>query len=218
MRTTFELVEAVTKDKLVHQGIFTHPEKAGKRAILWVHGLTGRFFGDAKLMNLFAAECAKQGMAFAAFNNRGHDIIANIHTLKQSGSTEDSVMIGAGMEVFEGSVFDVDAGISFLVSQGYSEVVLVGHSTGANKVCYYAGNTDDPRIVGVALAGPISDRLSERTDKEKYDENIKMLKDLINTGRGDALLAKTHWFPITAKRAWSLLAPNTKEEDRKSVV
>ena len=57
---TFELVETVTKDKLVHQGIVSVPEKHGKKAILWVHGLTGRFYGDPLLMNLFAETCEKK--------------------------------------------------------------------------------------------------------------------------------------------------------------
>lgn len=209
----FELAEAVTRDGLVHQGLFSGPEGQGKRAVLWIHGLTGRFYGDVTLMNGLAAACNAKGMAFAVFNTRGHDIIAN---LKKVDPNEPSgfghVMTGAGMEVFEESVFDIDAGISFLVSRGYSEVILMGHSSGANKVCYYAGKTKDPRVAGVVLAGPMSDRLSQHTDKEKYAENLALLRDLIETGRGDALLTQTFWFPTTAKRAWSLLAPNTKED------
>ncbi len=217
----FELVETVTKDGLVHQGMFARPEPhsvphsgtSRGRALLWVHGLTGRFYGDVKTMNLFADECTKQGMAFASFNTRGHDIISSMRKIdpkEPNGYTH--VTIGASSEVFEESVFDIDAGISYLADQGFDQVILAGHSTGANKVCYYAGNTNDPRVAGVVLAGPMSDRLSEHTDKKQYDKNLTMLRELIETGRGDALLAKTHWFPITAKRAWSLLSPNTHED------
>lgn len=212
MKQTFELVETVTKDKLIHQGIVAEPTKSGRRAILWVHGLTGRFYGDVKLMNLFAEACTKRGMAFASFNNRGHDVIASIRKQTKPGEERDHVMMGAGLELFEQSVFDIDAGISFLVSRGYAEVIVAGHSTGANKACYYAGNTNDPRVAGIVLAGPMSDRLSQHTDKKNYEENVKLVDDLIKNGRGEALITKAHWFPITADRARSLLAPNTNED------
>lgn len=209
----FELVETVTKDGLIHQGMMSRPERGGKKALLWVHGLTGRFYGDVKMMNLLAEECARQGIGFASFNNRGHDIISSMRKIdpnEPNGYTH--AMIGASSEIFEESVFDIDAGISYLVEQGFDQVVLAGHSTGANKVCYYAGNTHDPRVTGVVLAGPMSDRLSAHTDKKNYKDNINMLKELNETGREGAMLTKLHWFPITAKRAWSLLAPNTRED------
>ena len=185
----------------------------GKRSVLWVHGLTGRFTGDVKTMNLLAEACIQKGMAFASFNNRGHDIISSIRKVDPNAATGMThVTIGAGMEEFSESVFDIDAGVSFLVSRGYTEVVLAGHSTGANKVCYYAANTKDPRVIGVILAGPISDRLSERTDKVRYDENMKIVRELIDSDKGEGLLTKIHWFPLSARRAWSLLGPNTKED------
>lgn len=203
----FELVEIVTKDKLVHQGIFFTPPKHTKKALLWVHGLTGKFYGNLKLMNLFAKHCEKYGMGFAAFNNRGHDIISNF---KKTDGTR--VTIGAGGELFEESVFDIEASVAFLVGQGFSEIILVGHSTGANKVCYYAATNLDPRVTGIVLAGPMSDRLSRNTDKEQYDKNMTMLKMLIDEGKGAALITKVGGFPMTANRLWSLLAPNTKED------
>lgn len=177
---SFELVEIITKDKLVHQGIFHRPERAGKRALLWVHGLTGRFYGDPELMNIIADECSKRDMGFAAFNNRGHDAVSGFRKVDNT-----YVTIGAASEVFEESVFDIDAGISFLTSQGFTEVILVGHSTGANKVCYYVSTTTDQHVAGVILAGPMSDRLGTQGDL---------------------------WFPATEQRKQSLFVPNSKED------
>lgn len=209
----FELVEVVTKDKLVHQGIFHRPERAGKRALLWVHGLTGRFYGDVKLMNVLAEVCGKNGMGFASFNTRGHDMVTGIRKVdsrKESGYSHE--IIGAAYERFEDSVHDVDAGISFLERQGFSEIIIAGHSTGANKVCFYAANVNDPRVTGVILAGPMSDRHSARTDKVNYEKNLHEAKALIAAGKGDALQEGKHFFPITPKRFVSLLASNTAED------
>jgi len=177
----FELAEITTKDRLIHQGIFLRPERAGKKALLWIHGLTGKFYGDPTLMNLFAEECAKNNMAFAAFNNRGHDIISSMR------KEREYVTIGAGNEIFEESIFDIDAAISYLGHQGFDQIILAGNSTGANKTCYYAGSTQDQRVVGVVLAGPISDRLSVR------------LNATIPMG-------------FTAVRVQSLMSPNSTED------
>lgn len=209
----FELVEIVTKDKLVHQGVFHRPERAGRRALLWVHGLTGRFYGDVKLMNVLAEACGKNGMGFASFNNRGHDMVAGIRKVdsrKESGYSHET--IGAAYERFEDSVHDIDAGISFLENAGFTEIIIAGHSTGANKVCFYTATVSDPRVAGAILAGPISDRHSARTDKVNYEKYLREARARIAAGKGDALQEGKHFFPITPKRFVSLLAPNTQED------
>lgn len=209
----FQLAEIITKDKLVHQGIFFRPTNSGKRAILWVHGLTGRFYGDVALMNLFARECGRRGLGFAAFNNRGHDVVANIRKMdsrKKIGYKH--AIYGAGLERFSDCVFDIDAGISYLASQGFSEIVLAGHSTGANKVCYYAGLKRDSRLAGIILAGPMSDRYSTNTDKVNYARNMVLMKKLVADGKGDELLGSRHFFPMTPKRWLSLLEAGSKED------
>ncbi len=208
-----ELAEIVTKDKLVHQGIYFVPKKRAQKAILWVHGLTGRFSGDPKLMNLFAEFSEKHDMGFASFNNRGHDIIASFRKVdpdKPEGYGH--VMVGAGMETFEECVLDIDAAISFLTGQGFTEIFLAGHSTGANKVCFYGATKTDPRVAGIVLAGPLSDRLSQQADQFTYQKNLLIIKALIAAGKGDEIQQNRYFFPITPKRAFSLLASNTAED------
>ncbi len=208
------LEEIITQDNLVHQGIFAQPEKQGSKALLWVHGLTGKFYGDVLLMNMLAGACVTSGLGFASFNTRGHDMIANISTVDTNDpSGFGHKTIGAGYEKFEECIFDIDAAVTFLVNKGFSQVIVAGHSSGANKVAYYAAEkNDDTRVSGVVLAGPMSDRLSPQNDKEEYEKNITMLKMLRDEGKGDALLTKANWFPATADRTWSLIAPNTPED------
>lgn len=209
----FELVEIVTKDLMVHQGIFFAPKKRAQKAILWVHGLTGRFYGDPRLMNVFAQFCEKHHLGFASFNNRGHDMVAGLRKVDTDAPEGyRHVTMGAGMETFEDCVFDIDAAVTFLARQGFTQIYLAGHSTGANKVCYYGATKQDPRVSGVVLAGPISDRLSQQRDKLTYQKNILVAKALIAAGKGDVLQLHRHFFPITPKRALSLLAPNSAED------
>ncbi|MBI2404908.1 hypothetical protein HYV22_01870, partial [Candidatus Gottesmanbacteria bacterium] len=77
----FYLAEITTKDKLVHQGIFYRPTNSSGRAILWVHGLSGTFDGDIAIHEAFANVCEKEGWGYAAFHNRGRNLIAGIRKL-----------------------------------------------------------------------------------------------------------------------------------------
>lgn len=209
----FYLSEITTKDKFIHQGIYFKPQKLVKRALLWIHGLTSTFYSNIKLVELLTEQCEARGYGLAAFNNRGHDIVTGIKKLNpQEPKGYTRVNGGAGYEVFSGCVYDIEAGIDFLVSQGFSEVILIGHSTGANKVCFYAGKTKHPNLTGVVLASPTSDRLVPTLDKNKLRKDLKSLQRLINEGKGDELLTGYHIFPATPKRFVSSFSPDSEED------
>lgn len=216
----FYLAEIVTEDKLIHQGIFYKPTKnpsfakasAGK-AILWVHGLTSTFYGSVTLVNEFATSCDNHGIGLASFNNRGHDMITSIRkTNPRSSAGYDRVTIGAGYETFEECVYDIDAGITFLENQGFKEIILIGHSTGANKVCYYQGTKQDPRVSGVILVGPLSDRLGQALDMKKLAHDVKTMQRLVEEGKGDTLVLGYHFFPMTPRRFLSIFSSRSAED------
>ena len=208
----FELTEITTGDSLIHQGIAAIPDRPGRTAVLWVHGLTSKFYSNPMLINELADECTAHNMAFAAFNNRGHDIATGITTVDSNQpSGKGHFTGGAGYEHFEDSLYDIAAGVKYLHSRGFADVVVAGHSSGANKACYFAAQIPE-RIAGVVLAGPLSDRYSPHVDKAEYEKNLTMLKMLRDDNKGDSLLTKVSWFPMTADRAWSLIAPNTSED------
>lgn len=119
---------------------------------------------------------------------------------------------GAGSEVFEQSTFDIEAGIDFLVSEGFSEVVVVGHSTGANKACYFAATQNNPHVIGVVLSGPMSDRLDPLVDAEKRNKHLLYMHEQIEKGNGDTLFFGYHFFPMTPKRYISLFQRGSLED------
>ncbi len=209
----FYLVEIVTKDTLSHQGIYFAPKKKGKRALLWMHGLSAAFYTGMSLYEACADACEKEGWGFAHFNNRGHDLIAGVRKMDGTPPYGYSYyQAGAGQEVFEESVLDIEAGIDFLVGQGFSEIILVGHSTGANKACYFAGTQKNPHVVGVVLSGPMSDRLHAITDHAKFKKDLAYMHTLVDEGRGNELLVGYHFFPMTPKRFISLFEPRSTED------
>lgn len=209
----FYLAEIETKDKLSHQGIYFAPTKKEKRALLWIHGLSAAFYTGMSLYEAFVDACEKEGWGFAHFNNRGHDLIAGVRKMDGTPPYGYSYYpAGAGQEIFEESVLDIEAGIDFLVGQGFSEIILVGHSTGANKACYWAATQKNPHVIGVVLSGPMSDRLHGITDFVKFKKDLAYMHKLVDEGRDNELLLGYFFFPITPKRFISLFEPRSTED------
>ena len=205
------LTEITTKDKLIHQGIYFEPKEKSDIAMLWVHGLSGEFHSHITSIDAFASKGDDLGYGFAVFNTRGAKFIDGVQQ-QDASNPKGYIYIpgGAGNEIFEECIHDIDAGITFLTQQGYRKIILVGHSTGANKVCFYAGTVQDSRVIGVILNSPISDRL-EKTKKE-IAETLPLMKQKILEGKGDELLFGYSHFPMTAKRYLSLYEIGSKED------
>lgn len=209
----FYIAEIVTKDKLVHQGIFFQPSNKNKKAILWVHGLTDNFYGDLKLMEELSVYCEKEGWGLASFNNRGHDIVSTIAKVdKRKPKGRTAVMGGSAYEDFKGCVQDIDAAITFLVEQGFLEVAVIGISTGANKVCFYAGTRKDHRVVAVVLASAISDvAIKLKELKGTYKTVLEKVKKLTYS-KAENLVEGIDYMPLTPKRFLSLYEMNSEED------
>lgn len=208
----FYLAEIVTEDKLIHQGIFYKPTKSSGRSILWVHGLTDNFYGDLTTLESLGESCGKEGWGMASFITRGHDIIASVKKLdRKNPKGQTSVSLGSSYENFADCVYDIDAGITFFEKQGYAQIIIAGISTGANKVCYYAGTQRDPRVAAVVLASPLSDVPIE-SKEPKFTHNLNRAKQLVLAGEGERLLEGVTYLPLAARRYLSLYQAGTVED------
>ena len=149
-------VKIFTQDGLQLDGFLAKPSltakppRPTKRAILFIHGLGGRFY-SSEIVAL-AEACQKSGLALASFGNRGHGMVTSFRNPKGK-----RILGGMGFEKFEHCVFDIKAMIDFLAKQGYKKIYLVGSSTGSNKSLYYIYKTGDKRVSGLALVAPVSD-------------------------------------------------------------
>lgn len=205
------LTEIVTKDEVIHQGVYYAPKQKSDTAILWIHGLSSTFHNHLPTADAFADVCETFHFGFASFNNRGFGLINGPQkkdTKELTGYTH--IPGGAGQEKFEECIYDIDASITFLINQGYKKVFLVGLSTGATKACFYMGTVADPRVVGVVLSSPISDRLEK--SKEEIAKTLPGMKQRIAKGNGDELLMGYSFFPMTPKRYVSLYEKGSKED------
>lgn len=146
------LTHLKTQDGITLDGIVIQPKRKSKTALIWLHGLSSNFASSQKRTKALTHACVKNNIAFLKFNTRGHDIA--VRSVKK--------MIGAGFEKFTDCVYDIRAMIRFAKKYGYKNIILAGHSTGANKALYYIYNTRDRSVRGISLIGAISDIASDR--------------------------------------------------------
>jgi pimeloyl-ACP methyl ester carboxylesterase len=145
------LVRIATRDGVWLDGVVAEPRGRRRTAVVWVHGLGSVFSSGQPLTRELSARLNAARIAFFKLNNRGHDVVAG----------RGRRLAGAAFERFGQSVEDIRAMVGFARQCGYRRVVLAGHSTGANKVLYYAARTRDRRVVGIILVGPVSDVAAE---------------------------------------------------------
>jgi len=137
-----------TRDGFFLDGIASEPKRKSGTALIVVPGLGSVFYSGQTLIGELAEALNRHGIGYFKFNTRGHDYAARGNGRKRGG---------AAFERFRDCVHDIRAMVAFARKRGYRDIVLAGHSTGANKILYYAGKTHDRRLGGVMLLGPISD-------------------------------------------------------------
>jgi uncharacterized protein len=115
-------------------------------AIVYVHGF-GSHRGGEKAGSL-AAECARRGLAFAAFDFRGH------------GETGGPMRDLTASRLLE----DLSAVRTFLADRGYSRLGLVGSSMGGFAAGWFAVHQPEA-VAGCVLIAPAFQFLHRRWDE-----------------------------------------------------
>jgi pimeloyl-ACP methyl ester carboxylesterase len=172
-----ELVYTDTADGLTLEGAVIRPTTAPARpvAVVWVHGLTGRFYAKSSILT--GRDLAAEGYTFVSGNNRVHDFGARI--MRKGG---EPLLAGGGWERFDESPHDVDAWITCVAALGFERVVVLGHSLGALKVAHYQALRQDPRIAGLIAAPP-------PIQAARFDPEMRKLAERMEAeGRGQDLL------------------------------
>jgi len=167
-----------------------------------VHGLGSVFSSGQPLIRELSVRLTRAGIGYFKFNTRGHDVVAG------RGRT----LAGAAFERFRDCVLDLRAVIAFARRRGYRRVILAGHSTGANKVLYYAAKTADRRVTGLILLGPISDIAGEakRIGRRELERRVARASRL--AARDRRALVPRAWGFWSAPRYLSLYRPGGAED------
>jgi pimeloyl-ACP methyl ester carboxylesterase len=161
--TTEEIVYISSEDGFLLEGLHIRPAEqttAPLAAIVWIHGNAGRFY-DYPYVRIGRA-LAGAGYAVLCANTRGHDISAFLwraedqHRPRPWESPQD-MPIGGGSawDALEEAPRDLAAWVGLARSElATNQVVLVGHSSGAQRVVLSQVERQDPAVAGVVLASP----------------------------------------------------------------
>lgn len=202
------VIEIVTPKKVVLNGLWLGPRKP-KRVVIWVHGLGSTMFSKLFIVD----KLVDKTTAVLAFNNRGHDKVANVQTV--SGKR---IQGGAAHEVFTDCADDIQGAVNFAKKSGFKNIFLAGHSTGCQKSIYYASKQVDRNVRGIILLAPISDWAAEvhLKGKRKVEKVAKVARTLMARGGGRTLLLGGPWGiwvdVLDAQRFLSLYTPESVEE------
>ncbi len=156
-----------------------------------VHGMGGNFY-RSELKKEWLHACGRYGFDALTFNNRGSDR-------------------AVACERFGDCVADIDAALAAGRRLGYRRFVLLGHSTGCQKITLYQARRQNPAVRALVLAAPADDLAICRRDLgKKYDYWLRHARRLVQQGQGATLLPMLYE-KFSAKRFLSIADPRSTE-------
>lgn len=123
--------------------------------------------------------------------------------------TRKPEIIGSYNERFAYTDDDIDAYLDFATNEGYTEIILAGHSLGANKVIYYLSRHHDAKRVSRFLLLSPANLEWLMNDVTAREKNI--VREMHESGRGNDMLPfqLMGWVPCEADTAYDWLFTDT---------
>lgn len=172
-------------------GFWVTGRRKSRLLLIFVHGMGSNFY-KSRFKKSFMRLGPKQGVDVFAFNNRGCE-----------GDVAD--------ERFTNCLADMDAAMAFARREGYRRIILLGHSTGCQKITYYASRRKPRDVAGLILSAIGDDLAIARRDlKGDYQRWLRRAKALVAKGRGDTKLPP-RCLGFTARRFLSAADPSERE-------
>lgn len=174
-----QVVFARSSDDVVSGGLmFSPPRDSAKQlAIVWIHGWGVNFYQPQYVA--IGRALAQHGYTVIDGNTRMHDL-GNVEAERAGKRIRGGGYWGVASE----EPRDVAAWIDLAEANGFTRVVLAGHSAGWGAVRSFVARTQDPRVVGLVLASG-----SVQPDLRKSDpDQLREARRLMAGGEGDALV------------------------------
>ena len=200
-----ELYSYAAADGLVLNGFLVRSKAGNKRAIINVFGMTGDFFSSDRYHAMCRALGGSNTDIFLA-NNRGLGSWMRFKRQK-----EEDTFAGTAFEKFGESIHDIRGAVDLLAALGYNEIILQGHSTGAQKIAYYQYKKRDKRVKGLILIGAADDyNIARHGLGQRFGKAVSIAKAMVAHGKGDKLTPA--WISYyTAARFLSYADPKNVE-------
>lgn len=175
-------------------GFWVTGRKPSRTLLLYVHGMGSNFYRSVTKKEMMA-QGPQAGFDVLSFNNRGQE--KDVAT-----------------EVFTECRHDLDAAVAFALARGYQRLVLLGHSTGCQKITYYQALRRHPRVAAVVLAAIGDDYAIARRDLgRRYEAQLARAHALVKAGRGATLLTAKGCLGFAAHRFLSVADPRQREAE-----
>ena len=177
-------------------------ERMAETCVIAITGIHGNFWSNPFCYN-FGDTLAAAGVDFVyaeTSDAQGQIEVDNALT----GGRE---VIGSFNEDFAHIDQDVDAYVRWAREEGYSRVMLAGHSLGVNKVVHYLSTHHDPFVEHFVLLSPANmDFLMGQVDSRQRE----IIDWAVEEGQGDRMLpfALFGWAPMLAQTAWQWVHAN----------
>jgi pimeloyl-ACP methyl ester carboxylesterase len=191
------LVVFPSEDQLMLPGLLFQPLQPTQKVAIFVHGNgSASVFYSVKRMSALAQQFTQQGIALLAFNNRGAHFIKTVnkfHEPKENFTGYDDVTLGTAYELIKDCVYDINGAMQFLKQQKFSKFYLIGHSSGANKICVYDHYQPQNEIDKYVLLSGGDDTgfyYQQIGDRDKFFKYLEQAKNKIEQGRGEQLIPK----------------------------
>lgn len=181
----------IATDTIPIDGAFHEPDGAARGAALYFHGNTMNFYTGAA--RFLAPVLTKLGLAFLAFNRRGHDIL----TTRASRAAE-----GGAFQTIAESIADNRFAAQWLAARGFANPVIIGHSNGGMLSTRHV--IDYPHTPALVLlsAGRGGARQNTSGGSEKLfavgklDELTQQARALVAAGKGRELMFMPGWWYV----------------------
>jgi len=207
-----EFVSFTSTDKLKLPGLLYAPGAGTKKAAIWLHGMgdSGVFYSPEQV-NALGEALTSKNIALLGFNNRG------AHNAKSLKSVDESLpegdrryQAGTYYELIADCVKDIDGAVAFLKQRGFTTFYLLGHSTGANKICAYHVRAGRNPFSKYVLAGPADDTglMFSGLGAKKFWQALNYAAKFAKTDPLHIMPKYTGMYPFSAQAAWDMLNPD----------
>lgn len=113
--------------------LFSVPKlRQAATVVIAITGIHGNFYSNPFYVNI-GNTLSKAGIDFIYAQTA--DAFDEMPTLNVKTGKEE--VIGSWNEDFNNTDEDIEAYLNYVYQQGYKNIILAGHSLGANKVIYY---------------------------------------------------------------------------------
>ena len=200
----YPIVQVKTSDGLWLHGLYL-PATNKETVFLNIHGTASNFY-EEDFIETMSEKFIPAGISMLSTNNRG------------TGVYDAWDKKGAAVEIFEDCLKDIDAWVKFALDEGYSKIILSGHSLGTEKVVYYMGmGKYKDKISAIVLLAPADSPRwryydekykvpkTGETGKARIDLQVRDAKRMIEEGRGDELMERSIYSGVMPKSPKSLL-------------